>query len=573
MVAKKQSVRSNAKTTKTMSKKKIITAKKTSTVKKKLATVRKPRQAAKQHPLDTLASLHKKIMLVGFSLVLIITAIIGITHEPLSYAATDNSVYLKTIGGKCLDNRGANAVIGNTIQLYECNKTIAQKVSFADDQTIRIQGYCLDLYAAKLTSKTPLHLYKCGGYASQKWSMKNDGTIVNLKSGLCLDVRNGRTANETPVQIFKCNQTAAQKWAKVSATTTVTESAPTPAPTPAPAPTTPPAPAPTPPAPTRDNLVYGTYEPNSVNTGYDASTTLTPYNADTTDSFTLSKGGVIENKIIYGDLKYTGSENLLIKNSLLVGGRHQPSYASAIVDLNSTRGGIVTIQDSTVRARVPRDNRDGVTGYKYRAYRNDVSKTVDGFGAFVVPSRAGTKSADIVIAGNYVHDVAYTYKNQVAHADGTHNDGLQIQGGRNIRVVGNYFNMTSFTMDGGGINPDKPWLIGTNNANGVGVMVQDNTGAGIDNTVVIEKNYFARGLANVGIKPGINFILRDNKFYRQTALKPGGGWSGYWIRLDKRAGSVVEGLNAGTPSNRWIDGPYAGQLMSEPRDRGVNYNG
>jgi hypothetical protein len=577
MVAKKQSKSTSSRVTKAKPKsvnikKNTVSNKKTTAAKKRTTSTQKQsRNNLKASSLDRLASLHKKVMAVGFSLVLLATAAIAITQEPLSYAATQNYVAVKTIGGKCLDNNGARAASGNRIQIYKCNSTKAQKVSFLDDKTIRIQGYCLDLYAEKVVSQTPIQLYSCKGYASQKWSIKNDGSIVNIKSGLCLDVHNGNTADRTQVQIYECNQTAAQKWVKINTLTP-----PTNMPTPPVTESTNPSPAPAPSEPSgppRSNEEYGTYQPGPSTTGYDASTTLTPYNAETTDSFTLTKGGVIENKIIYGDLKYKGSDNLLIKNCLLVGGRHQSSYTSAIVDLNSTRSGVVTIQDSTIRARAPRDNRDGITGYKYRAYRNDVSKTVDGFGAFVVPSRAGTKDADIVIAGNYVHNLGYTYRNQTAHTDGTHNDGLQIQGGRNIKVTGNYFNMTSFTMPDGGTNPNKPWLIGTNNANGVGVMVQDNTGAGIDNTVIVEKNYFAKGLANIGIKPGINFVLSENKFYRETAYKPGGGWSGYWIRLDKKSGSVVQGLNAGTPSNRWIDGPYAGQLMSEPRDRGIHYNG
>jgi hypothetical protein len=557
MVAKKQAIKHS---TQRVAKK--------ATPLKKAASVNK-KASIKRQPPKTLSSLHKSIIGIAVFLIVVMAITINVVREPSSYAATQTYIAVKTIGGKCLDNRSAKAVSGNPIILYKCNGTVAQKVSFFDDQTIRIQGYCLDLKGATLTSQTEIQLYTCKGYTSQKWSVKSDGSIVNVKSGRCLDVRGGNTADRTPIQIYTCNQTAAQKWTKLNTATPptntptpVTETTPPPTPTPAPEqPSTPP----------RNSKEYGTYQPGPSTTGYNASTTLTAYNSESTDSFTLNKGGVIENKIIYGDMKYTGSEDLLIKNSLLVGGRHKPANITAIVDLNSTRGGIVTIQDSTIRARVPKDNRDGITGYKFRAYRNEVTRTVDGFGVFVVPSRAGTNVADVIIAGNYVHDVAYTYTGHTAHDDGTHNDGLQIQGGRNIRVTGNYFNMTSSTTSGGGANPDKPWLIQTNNANGVGLLVQDNTGAGIDNSVIVEKNYFARGLAQVSIKSKA-FILRDNKFYRATALKPGGGWSGYWIRLESRSGTAIQGFNVGEQTNRWVDGPYAGKLMAEPRDRGIHYN-
>jgi hypothetical protein len=323
----------------------------------------------------------------------------------------------------------------------------------------------------------------------------------------------------------------------------------------------------------RDNLIYGAYCPGPTTTGVLSGTVLTDYNASMVNNVTLLDGGLIENKRIYGDIKMNSATDVTIRNCELVGGAHDPSGASGIVDCNSARTGKVILIDCTIIPRRRSMNRDCIVGEKWQAYRCKLQAGVDGMGIFIVPSRysPANNNANVIAMGNWVSDLSYFYPDSV-HTDGTHNDGAQIQGGRNVHLKGNFFELSTTQVTGN--NPAKPWLMATNNAAGSGVIVQDNTGAGIDNTVVIEENYFARGLAHVNIKPEMDFIFRNNKHYRVTAVAPAGSgytWRGYWIRFDKKTGAVVSGITAGIPSNTWADGPYVGDILSDPRDLGIDY--
>lgn len=327
-------------------------------------------------------------------------------------------------------------------------------------------------------------------------------------------------------------------------------------------------------AETRDALVYGSYQPTVDNTGTYG--TLEDYNASSTNLASMpASGGVIEGKRIYGDIKWTGSSPLTLKNCLLVGGTNVPTGASAVVDCNGSHTAPITLIDCTIKPREPR-NRDCIVGYGWRAYRCNMSGSVDGMGIFTT---SGT-SADVTAMGNWVHDLTYIYpdyKNGTSgatwHTDGSHNDGAQLQGGSNVLLKGNFFdiNNSAPASTNTGTNPSKPWLSTLQGDNGSGVIVQDNTGAGINETVVIEENWFRGGLSQLNAKTNVAFVFRNNKHYReavQNTTGSGGTWNSYYIRVDARASTTISGLG----TNTWFNGPYVGQVLAEPRDRGVHYD-
>ena len=112
--------------------------------------------------------------------------------------------------------------------------------------------------------------------------------------------------------------------------------------------------------------------------------------------------------------------------------------------------------------------------------------------------------------------------------------------------------------------------------NGAALIIQNNTGQGVDNTTIAEQNFLYGGKAHLNVKSNIQFVYRNNRHYRKTAQVSGGGGtepncSGYWIRFDDHT-TEVSGLNTGVNNNRWIDGPYAGNQLVEGYLMGVKYN-
>lgn len=135
----------------------------------------------------------------------------GVITTTLSRAASSATGVVKGIGGMCLDNLDAKAMNANTISLWRCDGTDAQKWTVPGDGTIRNQGYCLDAQYGGKTSKTPVWLWKCNGTGAQQWKVKGK-TLINPQSGLCLDDKAGKTTDGNPIWIYTCNGTAAQDW-------------------------------------------------------------------------------------------------------------------------------------------------------------------------------------------------------------------------------------------------------------------------------------------------------------------------------------------------------------------------
>jgi Ricin-type beta-trefoil lectin domain/Glycosyl hydrolase family 31 C-terminal domain/Glycosyl hydrolases family 31 TIM-barrel domain/Domain of unknown function (DUF5110) len=115
--------------------------------------------------------------------------------------------------GLCLDVRGGASADGTAVQLYTCNHTAAQQVSYRPDSTVRVLGKCLT--ADGTGNNAAVTIATCSGAPTQAWTHRSgpDGTLLNPASGRCLDVPG---ANTTPgavqLQLYDCNTTAAQRW-------------------------------------------------------------------------------------------------------------------------------------------------------------------------------------------------------------------------------------------------------------------------------------------------------------------------------------------------------------------------
>jgi hypothetical protein len=352
----------------------------------------------------------------------------------------------------------------------------------------------------------------------------------------------------------------------------------------------------------RDALVYGNYEPTASTTGILPGTTLTAYNSSSVDTFTLPsalnsaaiaagwfayQGGMaLRDKLIYGDMRPPTGQTvpIYLLSSKLVGGAHIPTGDDGVMNCaSSSRTGSaakVTMIDCEIAPRRPANGRDGIRGRAFDAYRCNIHNVVDGIGIFATPQQ-GTANADVTVKGNWIHNLTYTYPDlrTPSHTDGTHNDCIQHQGGRNVQIIGNSLHGTTTAADvtpGSGTNPQDPWLVPNGWCTGSCLIIQNNTGQGVDLTTVVDKNWFKAGKVHLNIKPHITFHFRDNRHYREVALYSNG--NGYWCRFDDHT-SPVSGLTTGTNNNRWIDGPYNGgalfngeQMAPALMKRGVHYN-
>ncbi len=329
---------------------------------------------------------------------------------------------------------------------------------------------------------------------------------------------------------------------------------PTPTPTPAPAPSPTPTPAPTSPVVTPPQPTTG--KPNATNTGAPAGLKLTPYNTSGADLIIDKDNTVLDGLMIYGDIKVR-AKNVVIKNSYLRGGKYIPKSNTGIVDANSADVQNLVLENNTITPDQPSYYRDGIVGHEYTATRNHIFHTNDGLGIFNKPG--GSTAANVTASGNYIHDLTF-WSNDPAHSDGTHNDGIQIQGGENIHLFGN--TVVASIVTGAGSAPSPRGTHG-----GIAIMVQQNV-AKLAN-VVIEKNWVDDGQTSINIDhtaknySNITVTVRNN-YLGRNQMDFGNG-SKYPIRIISQAASVVNGLT----TNVWED---TGQNLAVGRDLGIRYN-
>lgn len=363
---------------------------------------------------------------------------------------------------------------------------------------------------------------------------------------------------------------------------------------------------PPPPASDRDSLVYGTYQPSALTTGVLPGTTLVNYNSPSVDQFTLpSTGGVIENKRIHGDIfAPSNGAYWIIRNCEILGGSQDPPTRRAAASLYGARTGSASTSsalttsgvnqvyadntgrvrfiDCTITPRLPHLNRDCIVGHKYSLERCNLSRGIDGAGV-VIGSDAGTHS-NVEILGSWIHDLMYgnpDYKNGVDgvtwHTNGSHSDLIQCQGGGNIRIIGNWLNGTGAGyLPGSDPQPNYPYMMGVWNI-GAGVLIQNNTGVPAFTTAntVVTDNWVDGTIFQFFVTGGNACTYKRNHHYRDTAHKQtgdvGDAYGGYWMRFPTLTGSTIDGVTTGdVTTNVWVDGPYAGDYLREPRDRGIH---
>jgi GH25 family lysozyme M1 (1,4-beta-N-acetylmuramidase) len=127
-------------------------------------------------------------------------------------------------GGKCLDDPGDSATAGTAVDIRSCGSVAAERWTYAQDESLRINGMCLQ---APTTADSTVLIESCMGGATQQWRLayarslnplaSTDAlALYNPGSGMCLDdpaasTTNG-TTNGTKQVIWPCDGNDHQEW-------------------------------------------------------------------------------------------------------------------------------------------------------------------------------------------------------------------------------------------------------------------------------------------------------------------------------------------------------------------------
>jgi RHS repeat-associated protein len=113
---------------------------------------------------------------------------------------------------ECLDVAGGNPIVGQRVQLWDCNGGAGQQWAAYPDATLRAFGMCLDVIGNATASGSKVQLWYCDRAGGQQWQVRADGSIMNPQSGRCLDSPGATTTAGAWLQIWDCNATPAQIW-------------------------------------------------------------------------------------------------------------------------------------------------------------------------------------------------------------------------------------------------------------------------------------------------------------------------------------------------------------------------
>jgi glucoamylase len=114
-------------------------------------------------------------------------------------------------GGRCVDVSGADTSNGTPIQIWSCNGTNAQKLTWnTGDVALHVLGKCVDITDGGTANGARVQLWDCNGTGAQQWRYAAWNRLMNPQSGRCLHADD--TVDGTQLRIRDCSTTSAQVW-------------------------------------------------------------------------------------------------------------------------------------------------------------------------------------------------------------------------------------------------------------------------------------------------------------------------------------------------------------------------
>ena len=161
--------------------------------------------------------------------------------------------------------------------------------------------------------------------------------------------------------------------------------------------------------------------PGPTNTGVPAGTSLKPYYGTLT---VTTAGAVYDGLDIHGFVDVR-APNVTIRRSIIRGGTATGHSIGIVTNTKTTR---LLVEDSEIVPEHPSVYIDGVQGANYTLSRVNIHGTVDGAKVF---------GDNVRIAGSWIHALSSYASDPYQGGGATHNDDVQVLGGRSIRITQN----------------------------------------------------------------------------------------------------------------------------------------
>ena len=225
-------------------------------------------------------------------------------------------------------------------------------------------------------------------------------------------------------------------------------------------------------------------QPGPGNTGVPAGTALTVMNGD----LTITKAGSVYSGLdIHGFVKVE-APNVTIKDSIIRGGV-APADIGLVNDTDDSATNFL-IEDSELVPMDPSVQIDGIKGWNYTALRLNIHGTTDG---------AKMYGPNATIEDSYIHGLVTYAHDPDQGGKQSHNDGVQILSGTNLKIIGN-------TIEGG--------------SNSALMITQDH---GTTSDVMFANNWVSGGACSINMTPepkaSLSGISLDNNIFTDNSTK------------------------------------------------------
>ena len=225
-------------------------------------------------------------------------------------------------------------------------------------------------------------------------------------------------------------------------------------------------------------------QPGPGNTGVPAGTALKVMDGN----LTITTAGATYSGLDIHGFVSVQAPNVTIKDSIIRGGVAPADIG--LVTITDSSATNFLIEDSELVPMDPSVQIDGIKGWNYTALRVDIHGTTDG---------AKMYGPNATIENSYIHGLVTYAHDPDQGGKQSHNDGVQILSGTNLKIIGN-------TIEGG--------------SNTALMITQDH---GTTSNVVFDNNWVSGGACSVNMTPkplgSLNGITMDNNIFTDNSTK------------------------------------------------------